>query len=200
MSIKRICVFAASSPGIPEIYLEHGEEMARILSENGIEMVYGAGARGIMGRMADTMLASGGQVTGIIPGFMLEMGWARDHLTHLIIVENMAQRKQLMIENVDAVIAMPGGIGTLEELTEVLTLKQLGQFTAPIIILNAEGYYNPLLNFFEHMTGLRFMRDIHQQLWEVVTSPSEVLEAISGAPAWDSSAIKYAAVPGKDEI
>jgi len=195
MNIKRICVFAASSPGIAGVFLEHGRRMASIMAGEGIEMVYGAGSRGIMGRMADTLLSEGGSVTGIIPGFMLEMGWSRDHLTHLIVVETMAQRKQLMIENVDAVIAMPGGIGTLEELTEVMTLKQLGKFTAPIIILNAEGYYDTLLELFNQMTEKRFMRDIHSQLWTTVTKPEEVLDAILNAPPWDSSAIKYAAVP-----
>ncbi len=197
MNLKRICVFAASSPGIAEVFLEHGEAMARIMAEKNIEMVYGAGSKGIMGRMADTLLSAGGRVTGIIPGFMLPMGWAHDHLTQMIVVENMARRKQLMIENVDAVIAMPGGIGTLEELTEVLTLKQLGQFTAPVVILNTEKYYDTLTELFAQMTEKHFMRDMHRRLWVMVNKPEEVIDAILSSPAWDSSALKHAAVPPK---
>jgi uncharacterized protein (TIGR00730 family) len=106
----------------------------------------------------------------------------------------MHQRKSLMIKDVDAVIALPGGVGTLEELTEVITLKQLGQFFSPIVILNTAGFYNHLDEFFHKMMEERFMRPQHKEIWQMVDTPVEVIPAIRNAPPWDGSAIKYAAV------
>ena len=192
--INKVCVFAASSPGITKNYLEAGREMARILVNNQVTMNYGAGSVGIMGAMADEMLEMNGNVTGIIPEFMTEMGWAHPKLKELRIVKTMHERKSLMIDDVDAIIAMPGGVGTLEELLETITLKQLGKFLKPIVILNTANFYDPLIKYFELMISQNFMRPLHGKIWQVANNPSEVIDLITNEPDWDASTIKYAAV------
>ena len=127
-----------------------------------------AGGAGLMGALADVMLKEGGQVTGFIPHFMVEMEWAHPGVSEMVTVRDMHERKYLMRKDVDAVIALPGGVGTLEELMEVITLKQLGKFTKPIVILNTRQFYKPLLKFLNNMRRQRFMRDIHETLWQVV--------------------------------
>jgi len=147
-----------------------------------------------MGKLADTIITEGGMITGIIPGFMREMQWAHKGLTELIEVKDMHQRKKLMITGVDAVIALPGGIGTLEELTEVITLKQLGQFLSPIIIVNTDGFYNNLIDFFEKMIRENFMHHLHEKIWDVVEKPSDIIPAIMNSEPWDASFINRAAM------
>jgi len=192
--IKKVCVFAASSPGIDSVYLEAGREMAEILAMNDIAMNYGAGSVGIMGAMADQMLHKNGQVLGFIPDFMIKMGWAHPRLQDLKVVQFMHERKALMMQDADAIISMPGGVGTLEELLEAITLKQLGQFLKPIIVLNTNHFYDPLLNHFEKMIEERFMRPLHGKIWQVAEKPSQVINLIENEPEWDPEAIKYAAV------
>lgn len=192
--MNKVCVFAASSPGISQVYLDAGIEMARILLKEGIGMNYGAGSVGIMGVMADEMLAGNGCVTGFIPEFMVEMGWAHPTLKDLRIVESMHERKSKMMEGVDAIISMPGGVGTLEELLEAITLKQLGQFLKPIVILNTNRFYDPMLAHFEDMIQQNFMRPLHGKIWQVASEPAEVIGLIKNEPDWDPSVIKYAAV------
>ncbi len=192
--MQTICVFAASSPGIDPTYLEAGKEMAEILAAHGIAMNYGAGSVGIMGVMADVMLKKGARVNGIIPGFMQEMGWAHPGLDAMQVVESMHERKLKMMEGVDAIISMPGGVGTLEELLEAITLKQLGQFLKPIIILNTNNFYDPLLKHFDDMIRENFMRPLHGKIWQVASHPAEVLELIEKEPDWDPTAIRNAAV------
>jgi uncharacterized protein (TIGR00730 family) len=193
-SLKKVCVFCASSPGIDKKYFRDAEILGRILIENNIHVIYGGGAAGLMGHLADVIISGGGKITGIIPGFMKEMKWSHSGVSDLIEVSTMHQRKSLMIQDIDAVIALPGGVGTLEELTEVITLKQLGQFLSPIIILNTDGFYNHLSEFFHKMMEEHFMREIHKEIWQMVDSPFQVIDAIKKAPPWDGSAIKYAAV------
>ena len=199
MKIESVCVFAASSPGIPDIYLNAGRELASILVSQDISMTYGAGAVGIMGVMADTMLEKKGRVTGVIPSFMVKMGWAHKGVSRLVKVKSMHERKRRMIRGVDAVVAMPGGVGTLEEVMEVITLKQLGQFLKPIVILNTNGFYDPLLEQLEKMVSERFMRPLHNDIWQVCNETSRVLDTIVRAPDWDGSHIKYAAVDHRDD-
>lgn len=191
--VQKVCVFAASSPATREVYLDAASEMGKILADKNIIMNYGAGSVGIMGVMADTILENRGSVTGIIPKFMDDMGWTHPHLEDIVMVDTLAERKAKMIEGVDAVISMPGGIGTLEELLEVITLKQLGQFLKPIIIVNTNNFYAPLLEHLQMMIDQFFMRPLHGKIWQVAASPSEVIGLIESEPDWDASAIKYAA-------
>ncbi len=192
--LKRVCIFCASSPGIGKVYFEAAEALAEELASQRIAVNYGGGGVGLMGTIADVMLKNGGDITGYIPGFMVEMEWAHPGVKPMVTVQNMHERKFLMRQDVDAVIALPGGVGTLEELMEVITLKQLGQFTRPIIILNTNKFYDPLLELIGTMAEQNFMRAIHGTIWQVVDSPSEVIGAIRNSPAWDRSAIHYAAV------
>jgi uncharacterized protein (TIGR00730 family) len=191
--ISRVTVFCASSQKIDPVYFKDTLELGEILAINQIHVYYGGGAIGLMGCLADTMLKNGGHITGIIPRFMLEQGWGHPNVEH-IIVDDMHERKKKLAENTDAVIALPGGVGTMEELLEMITLKQLGKLLVPIVILNTNDFFNPLLNLFRQMIEQNFMRDIHSNIWTPINKPSEVLEAIRNAPDWDGSVIKYASV------
>jgi hypothetical protein len=188
--ISRVTVFCASSQKIDPVYFKDAVELGEILSLNKIEVYYGGGALGLMGSLADTMLKNGGHITGIIPRFMIEQGWGHPEVDH-IIVNDMHERKKKLADT-DAVIALPGGVGTMEELLEMITLKQLGKLLVPIIILNTNGFFDPLQKLFRQMIEQKFMRDIHNRIWTVISKPSEVLDAINNAPEWDGSVIKYA--------
>lgn len=189
--ISSVSVFCASSQKVDPLYFHDARELGEILAKNHINVFYGGGAIGLMGSLADNILKHGGKITGIIPRFMLEQGWGHKKVDH-IVVDSMHERKKKLAENADAIIALPGGVGTLEELLEMITLKQLGKLIVPIVILNTNGFFNPLLHLFEQMIEQRFMREIHRNLWSMANRPAEVLDAIMNAPDWDGSAIKYA--------
>ncbi len=192
--IQTVTIYAASSQKVPEKYLLAAAETARVLASQQIRVIYGGGSLGLMGRLADTMLALGGQITGIIPRFMIEAEWAHPGLDELKVVETMHERKQAFLEGTDAVIALPGGTGTLEELLETLTLKRLGLFTRPVLIMNTDGFYDPLFSLLDQMIEERFLRPEHRNMWTVVENPAGLMEGLRSAPAWDSSAIGFAAV------
>lgn len=191
--LQHVSVFCASSQKVDQAYLEAARSLGKILARNNIAVNYGGGATGLMGSLADAMLKENGQIFGIIPEFMVEAGWAHTSVNQ-IIVEDMHQRKKKLRENVDAIITLPGGVGTLEELLEMITLKQLGQIVVPIIIINTNNYYEHLLSFLEKMIREKFMRDVHRNIWSVTDDPERVIEAINNAPDWDGSAIKIAPV------
>jgi uncharacterized protein (TIGR00730 family) len=193
-SIQRVCVFCASSQGIDQKYFDAAEVLANEFAENEIAINYGGGGMGLMGTISNTMLSKRGSVRGFIPGFMKEMGWANPKVSDMVLVNDMHERKYLMRKDVDAIVTLPGGVGTLEELMEVITLKQLGQFTKPIIILNSNNFYTPLIEILQNMANKKFMRDIHTNIWHLVNHPEEVIPAIKNSPPWDSSALKFAHV------
>jgi uncharacterized protein (TIGR00730 family) len=193
-SLQRVCIFCASSPEIDSVYFDAAGRLARILVENNIAVNYGGGGKGLMGHLADNILAGGGSIRGYIPAFMKEMEWQHGKVDSMVTVRDMHERKYLMRKDSDAIIALPGGVGTLEELMEVITLKQLGKYLKPIIIINTAGFYTPLIGLMQRMIDMKFMRDIHIDLWQVVSEPEEVMEAIKNAPVWDAGAIKFAAV------
>ncbi|MBN1182982.1 MAG: TIGR00730 family Rossman fold protein [Bacteroidales bacterium] len=194
MSTHKVCIFCASSQKVPEVYFQAAADLAKILVGEGITIVYGGGSVGLMGQIADTALENNGKIIGIIPQFMFEKEWGNSEITELIIVKDMHERKRKMIEDVDAVLALPGGCGTLEELAEVITLKQLGQFVKPIILLNTKGFYDSLINLYENMIRENFMRDKHREIWQVVNDPSEIIHAIENAPEWHPSIISIAQI------
>lgn len=191
--ISRVTVFCASSQKVAPVYFKDTLELGEILAKNQISVFYGGGAVGLMGCLADTMMKNGGHITGIIPRFMLDQGWGHPKIDH-IIVGDMHERKKKLAENTDAVIALPGGVGTMEELLEMITLKQLGKLLVPIVILNTNGFFDPLLKLFRQMIEQHFIREIHNNIWSIVSKPSEVINAILNAPEWDGSVIKYAPV------
>ena len=192
--ISRICVFCASSHKVDEKYFRVAEETAKTLVENNITTVYGGGAVGLMGRLADVVMNKGGKVIGIIPKFMMDVEWGHKNITELILVKDMHERKKKLVEDIDAIVVLPGGSGTLEEVMEVITLKRLGKFTKPIIFINTDGFYDSLFQLFDKMIEEKFMREEHRNIWTSIDKPKEIIDAIKSAPAWDESAIKIAAV------
>ena len=192
--ISKVCVFCASSRKVDQKYFNIAERVAHILVDNNITTVYGGGAVGLMGRLADTAMEKDGEVIGIIPSFMIDVEWGHKNITELVLVEDMHERKKKLIEDVDAVVILPGGSGTLEEALEVITLKRLGKFTKPVIFINTDGFYDSLFQLFDKMIEERFMRKEHRNLWTTITEPEDLIPAINASPVWDESAIKIAAV------
>lgn len=192
--ISRVCVFCASSHKVDEKYFNVAEETAKALVIANVTTVYGGGAVGLMGRLADVAMENGGKVVGYIPKFMMDVEWGHKNISELNLVKDMHERKKKLIENVDAIVVLPGGSGTLEEVMEVITLKRLGKFTKPIIFVNTDGFYDGLFQLFEKMIEEKFMREEHRNIWTSIESPSEIISAIESAPSWDESAINIAAV------
>ncbi|MDD4589279.1 MAG: TIGR00730 family Rossman fold protein [Parabacteroides sp.] len=192
--IQNVCVYCASSTQINPLYFRAAEELGNLLGKQKIRVINGAGKMGLMGTLSDATLAAGGMVTGIIPHFMVSRGWYHKGLTELIEVDSMHERKQMMADKSDAVIALPGGCGTLEELLELITWKQLGLYLNPIVILNINHYYNPLLEMFRKAADEMFMREQHLELWSVATTPTEAIEMVYTQPVWDRSLSKFAAI------
>ncbi|MBU3814758.1 MAG: TIGR00730 family Rossman fold protein [Candidatus Bacteroides intestinipullorum] len=192
--MKTVCVYCASSTKIDPAYTEAARCLGTLLGSRGIRVVNGAGNMGLMGTVSDAALAAGGRVTGVIPRFMVEQRWHHTGLSELIVTEDMHERKRTMLRLADAVIALPGGCGTLEELLEAITWKQLGLYLNPIVILNLKGYYDPLLAMFDRAIGEHFMGVRHAGLWQVARSPQEAVELATSLPRWDASIRKFAAL------
>ncbi len=223
----RICIYAASSAHSDPAYREDARALGATLAHAGHTLVYGGGAVGSMGALAEGALTAGGEVIGVIPRFMVELAWGwpgkgdvqpgsspdRDRrgdldcptadaatqsrgergLT-LDVVEDMRERKHRLLAGSDAVIALPGGCGTLEELFEAITLKQLGIYHKPIVLLNTRGYWTPWAELMRGVIAAGFMNPCHESMWTVVDAVAEVLPAIASAPAWDASAREHAVV------
>ena len=192
--LRSVCVYCASSTKIPAIYFEVANKLGRLLGELQLNVVNGAGNIGLMRAVSDATLAAGGTVTGVIPHFLVEQNWYHKGLTQLIEVETMHERKQKMANLSDACIALPGGCGTLEELLEIITWKQLGLYVNPIVILNVNHYYDPLLQLFEQAIQEQFMRPQHQRLWAVAETAKEAVQLIYSEPLWDPTLRKIAAI------
>lgn len=192
--IQTVTIYCASSKKTPEVYTQAAEELAHLLIDQNIGLRYGGGAVGLMGKLADCYIGRSGKIRGIIPEFMVKVEWAHPGVKDMHIVRNMHERKQELMEDTDAIIALPGGTGTLEELMEVLALKRLGKFLKPIIILNTGGFYDQLIAFFETMVENHFLRPEHLKAYVVVNHPSEVIPAIQNAPKWGADAIDKAPV------
>ncbi len=156
--IRRICVYCGSSPGTRPAFVAAARDFGKILAENGIGLVYGGGGDGMMGEIAATMLQNGGEVHGIIPEFLVKREHAHKNVQDLIVTRDMHERKQKMFEMADAFVALPGGIGTLEELVEQLTWAQLGRHKKPVLVANIEGFWEPLCVLLDHMRALQFIR------------------------------------------
>ena len=192
--IKNVCVYSASSTKIAPVYFAVAEELGQLLALHGINLINGAGSIGLMAATSNACLAAGGTVTGVIPRFMVEQGWQHKSLTQLIETETMHERKQIMAEMSDGVIALPGGCGTMEELLEIITWKQLGIYLNPIIILNIDGFYNPLLEMLQRAIDGNFMRPEHQNIWQVTTSAQQAIELLYTSPIWNKDIRKFAAI------
>jgi uncharacterized protein (TIGR00730 family) len=194
LKYHRICVYCASSNKTPEKYLDHGRTFARILAENHIDLIFGGSRSGLMGAMADEMMKHGGRTIGIMPRFMQEVEWHHEELTEMITTETMAGRKEAMIHEVDAVVTFPGGCGTMEEFMETLSLKRLGLFDKPMIVLNSHGFYNPLIDLLDAMLRDHFLGPRHREMWTIVETPHDILPAIVSHNNWDPDARSFALV------
>ena len=193
-TLSSVCVYGASSTRIDKVYYDDAGELGTLLGQRGLRVINGAGNMGLMAAVSDAALKAGGTVTGVIPRFMVEQGWHHTGLTELIEVESMHERKQTMARLSDAVIALPGGCGTLEELLEIITWKQLGLYLNPIVLLNTKGYYDSLLQLFDHAVDEHFMGQRHKELWRVAQTPQEAVDLIYTGPRWDASVRKFAAL------
>lgn len=194
MEIKSICIYCASSNKAAEIYGKTAYELGALLAKEGITVVTGAGSIGLMRKVEDGALDNSGKAIGVIPQFMVEQDWHHKGLSELHITQTMHERKQMMANLSDAVIALPGGCGTIEELSEIITWKQLGLYLNPIVILNINGYYDHYIAQLEKAVEEHFMGEIHSKIWSVATTPDEALEIIKATPRWDTSVRKYAAL------
>lgn len=189
-----ITVYSASSGQVPNKYIEAARELGRLLALGGHTLVNGAGRTGLMGAITDACLAEGGRAVGVIPRFMVAQHWQHCGMSELIVTPDMHSRKERMAEMSDACIALPGGVGTLEELLEIITWKQLGLYVKPIVVLNTDGYFNALLEQLRRAVDEHFMRSLHAEIWRVATTPAEALHLAMTTPLWDKSVRKYAAL------
>lgn len=188
----RVCVYCASSAKIPAVYFEATEKLAVDFVRNNIEVVYGGGSSGLMGKLADTVIDYGGKIKGIMPKFMNEVEWAHKKVSDFEFTETMHERKARFLINIDGLVTLPGGTGTLEELLEAITLKRLGLFFKPIIILNTRGFYDPLKQMLAKCVDEHFMMQRHLDMWTFVNEPEEVVPALISAGDWDRDAINFA--------
>jgi cytokinin riboside 5'-monophosphate phosphoribohydrolase len=176
----RICVYCGSSTELAEVYTDAARELGRAMGERGHSLVYGAGNIGLMGELAAAVKGAGGHVTGVIPRMLVGYGLASQYIDDLIVTETMAERKAIMEAKAQGFIALPGGFGTLEELLQVLTLKQLHYLQAPIVLLNIAGFYDTLLGCFEQLYALRFARPEVRASYAVVDDASKALDYVEG--------------------
>lgn len=190
----RIAVYCASSTKIHPDFFAAARAVGEGLAQRGIGLINGAGHMGLMGASSDACLAAGGEVTGVIPSFMVEQGWHHEGLTQLIETSDMHERKQTIANMSDGCIALPGGCGTLEELMEVITWKQLGLYLKPIVILNTRGYYDPLLQQLQRGIDEHFMGPRHAEIWRVAQTAEEAIDLVLSTPLWDASVRKFAAI------
>lgn len=180
--IKNVCVYLGSSNRCDERHKETTWKMGRMLAEAGITLVYGGGRVGLMGLLADTVIEHGGRVIGIIPSHIEKREIQHTGLTELHVVDSMHIRKQMMVDRSDAFVVLPGGIGTLDELCEIMTWKQLGIHDKPIVMANDHGYWTPFLSMIEHIIAEKFLREEDKRLLQVVSRVEDVIKALNAAP------------------
>lgn len=173
-----ICVYCASSNDIDSRYKDDAYELGRLIAAQGWDVVNGAGNEGLMRACSDGALSARGKVVGVIPNFMVDAGWCHEGLTELVKTNDMHERKQLMARMADACVALPGGCGTLEELMEVITWKTLGIYPKPIVILNTDGYYSPLLQMLQKAVDEHFIKEKNKQAWAVASTPREAINLL----------------------
>ena len=192
--IHSVAIYCSSSNKVRESYMQAAHKLGELLAEAGIRLIYGDGGIGLMAAAADGALNAGGEVLGIIPQFMVDAGWNNPRSTHTIITQTMHERKATIVQETNAMVALPGGIGTFEELLECLTWKQLGLHSCPVVILNTDGYYDRLLECLDYMIDEQMMRPIHKEMYTVVNEPEEVLPAILSSADWDPNTRRLAAI------
>lgn len=194
MNVSSISVYCASSSKIDPAYMEEAYKVGQLLARVGITLINGAGNMGLMKASSDGCLESGGRAVGIIPGFMIAEGWCHQGMSEIIETPDMHIRQQKMAEAGDAAIVLPGGCGSMAELFELITWKQLGLYLKPIVILNTKGYYDALLQQLEQAAEEQFMRKEHLQIWRVAQTAEEAVQLATSTPMWDTNVRRFAAV------
>lgn len=194
MQLHSVAIYCASSNKIRPSYIDAAERLGAEFAKHGLRLIYGDGGIGLMAAAARGALSEGGEVIGVIPQFMVDQGWNNPNSTQTIITQTMHERKATICDMADAMVALPGGIGTFEELLECLTWKQLGLHNCPMVILNTDGYYDRLLSCIEYMIEEQMMRPIHRDMFTVVSQPEDVIQAILSSPKWDPNTRRLAAI------
>ncbi|MDR1437025.1 MAG: TIGR00730 family Rossman fold protein [Candidatus Symbiothrix sp.] len=184
--IKTITVYASSSSRIAPVYFDAAHELGTLLAQYDITCINGGGNNGLMAAVTDAVLSGGGKVSGIIPRFMVNKGWLHPSLTETVVTPGMHRRKQLMAKKPDACIALPGGVGTLDELMEIIAWKQLGLYPHPIVILNTNDYYGDLLTLLERAQKENFLEATPSPLWSVASTAKEALDILLNGPQEDN--------------
>ena len=194
MNVSSISVYCASSSKIDPAYMEEAYKVGQLLARADITLINGAGNMGLMKASSDGCLEAGGRAVGIIPGFMIAEGWCHQGMSKIIETPDMHIRQQKMAEAGDAAIVLPGGCGSMAELFELITWKQLGLYLNPIVILNTKGYYDALLQQLEQAAEEQFMRKEHLQIWRVAQTAEEAVQLATSTPMWDTNVRRFAAV------
>jgi len=190
----QVCVYCASSRSADPEYREAAFRLGVTLAQAGIGIVYGGGSRGSMGALADGALSRGGRVRGILPRFMGAVECGHSGITELTLVEDIRTRKHLMLSQSQAAIALPGGSGTLDELLEAITLKRLGLYLHPIVLVNTRNYFRHFIELMRSVVEERFMHERHLDMWQLVDTPEEVPAALEQAQSWSPEALSFASV------
>jgi len=193
-ALRRVTVYASSSGALDAPYYDAAARLGSVLGRAGFEIVYGGGRVGLMGAMADRALAEGAHVHGVIPHFLNTVEHGHAGLSRLDVVDDIRERKKQMLAGSDAVISLPGGSGTFEEVFEALTLKRLGVFLGPIVLINTNRYFDRFVDFLRYSIEQRFMSERHLDMWSLIDEPEEVLAALRNAVPWSADARKFAAV------
>ena len=191
---KIIAVYCASSTQIEDCYFRDAHCLGRMMAEQGITLMNGAGNMGLMAESANGCLEAGGRAIGVIPTFMIKEGWCHDGMSKIIETKDLHERQANMAEMSDAGIFLPGGCGTFAELMELITWKQLGLYLKPIVLLNTNGYFDSLLNTLYQAVTQNFMRPVHADIWRVAPTPEEALKMALETPLWDTSIRRFAKI------
>jgi len=192
--IKAVAVYCASSTQVKQAYIEDAAKLGELFAKHGVTLVYGGGAVGLMGAICDAVKAHGGKAIGVIPRFMVEKGWLRPGLDEVIEVETMAERKRIMAEITDAAIALPGGVGTFDELMDIVALKKLGLYLKPVVIVNTQNYYQPLATLLERSVTEHFQDEKFRHVWRMANTPEEAMDFVFSEPYWTEDVIVNAAL------
>ena len=190
MERKTVVVYGASSADAEKVFVDAAFQLGSLIAKSGKRLVSGAGSTGLMAAVENGTLAAGGVSIGIIPQFMVDNGWLHEGLTEVRVTATMHERKKMMAEMADAVVALPGGTGTFEELFEIITWKMLGLFVKPIIILNTDHYYDPLLDMLDRTAQRHFMNPVFKKLWAVAQTPEEALTLVDTLSDWNDTTSK----------
>lgn len=191
--MKRICIFCASSPRIPQVYIDAAERLANVMADRHCGLVYGGGSIGLMGAVANVMLNRGAEVIGVIPRFMVEVEWQHRGVSDMRQTETMAERKRMMIDLADAILILPGSTGTLDEMFDALADKKLGRLPKPVVLLNTNGFYDNTIAQLQRMVDEQFMTQAHMDKLSIAREPEEAIDMCLNADC-DTSTLTDGAV------